>query len=219
MLILDLNRKERDLVNTFIKEEEKMVFEKDMLFATLETSVRKIKLKTKEELLVADTVGFVSNLPHNLVKAFRSTLEEACEADLLLHIIDRSNPEYQMQIEVTEQTLREIGADHIPVLYVYNKIDQCEEFNDVSQESENQVFVSAKTGLGMEQFIEKMRSKVMSDHSRLHLRIPYQKGELIAKVRGTTHVVSEQYRDDYIEYEIECNTQMLSILKPYVVVS
>lgn len=207
------------LVNTFIKEEDKKVFEKDMLFATLETSVRKIKLKTKEELLVSDTVGFVSNLPHNLVKAFRSTLEEACEADLLLHIIDRSNPEYQMQIEVTEQTLREIGADHIPVLYVYNKMDQCEEFNDFSQESENQVFVSAKTGLGMEQFIEKIRSKVMSNHSRLHLRIPYQKGELIAKVRGTTHVVSEQYRDDYIEYEIECNTQMLSFLKPYVVVS
>ncbi len=111
------------LVDIFKNSEEKKVFEKNMLFATLETSVRNIILANNKEFLLSDTVGFVSNLPHDLVKAFRSTLEEACEADVLLHVIDISNPSYKNHIKVTEDTLKQIGADGIPMIHVYNKID------------------------------------------------------------------------------------------------
>ena len=103
--------------------DSKKVLEKDMLFATLDTSVRRIDAPGHLPFLLSDTVGFISDLPHSLVKAFRSTLEEVCQADLLLEIIDFSDPDCQSQVEVTARTLQEIGAGHIPLLYVYNKCD------------------------------------------------------------------------------------------------
>jgi len=114
------------LVEKFINDEDKKVFEKNMLFATLETYVRNIKLDNNKSFLLSDTVGFVGDLPHSLVKAFRSTLEEVCDADLLLHVIDISNPNYENHINVTNETLNQIGADNIPVIYVYNKVDLME---------------------------------------------------------------------------------------------
>ena len=107
--------------------QEKKVLEKDMLFATLDTSVRKIEAPGHMPFLLSDTVGFISDLPHSLVKAFRSTLEEVCQADLLLEVIDFSDPECQDQVEVTGRTLQEIGAGTIPILHVYNKCDLAEE--------------------------------------------------------------------------------------------
>ena len=104
-------------------ENKKQVFEADMLFATLDTSVRRIDAPGHIPFLLSDTVGFVSDLPHSLVKAFRSTLDEVCCADLLLEVVDFSDPDYRKQIEVTAKTLSEIGAGHIPVVYLYNKTD------------------------------------------------------------------------------------------------
>lgn len=103
--------------------EEKKVMEKDMLFATLDTTVRKIMPADHHAFLLSDTVGFIHKLPHNLVEAFHSTLEEAKEADLLLQVVDYSDPHYKEQIAVTNQTLRELEVDGIPMLYVYNKAD------------------------------------------------------------------------------------------------
>ena len=105
------------------EENRKQVFEADMLFATLDTSVRRIDAPGHIPFLLSDTVGFVSDLPHSLVKAFRSTLDEVCCADLLLEVVDFSDPDYGKQIEVTAKTLSEIGAGHIPVVYLYNKTD------------------------------------------------------------------------------------------------
>ena len=105
------------------EENSKQVFEADMLFATLDTSVRRIDAPGHIPFLLSDTVGFVSDLPHSLVKAFRSTLDEVCCADLLLEVVDFSDPDYRKQIEVTAKTLSEIGAGHIPVVYLYNKTD------------------------------------------------------------------------------------------------
>ncbi|QHQ63483.1 GTPase HflX [Anaerocolumna sedimenticola] len=109
---------------------EKKVFEKDMLFATLETSVRNITLPDNKNFLLTDTVGFISKLPHHLVKAFRSTLEEVAEADLLIHVIDYSNPNYKEQMKVTQETLKELGADQIPVIYAFNKVDLAKGYQD-----------------------------------------------------------------------------------------
>ena len=109
------------MIDRFVKDEEKKVFEEDMLFATLETSVRKIELDDNRKFLLSDTVGFISELPHDLVKAFRSTLEEIKNADLLLEVIDYSDPDFAEHIEVTKETLEKIGASDIPIIYVYNK--------------------------------------------------------------------------------------------------
>ena len=105
---------------------EKKVMEKDMLFATLDTTVRKIVPEEHHPFLLSDTVGFIHKLPHNLVEAFRSTLEEAREADILLQVVDYSDPHYREQIAVTNETLQKLGADGIPMLYVYNKADVVE---------------------------------------------------------------------------------------------
>jgi len=114
------------IMNQLISEDEsKKVFEKDMLFATLATSVRKLYLPNNREVLLSDTVGFIEKLPHSLVNSFKTTLEEAIEADLLLHVVDYSNPHYHQQIKVTNQTLKEIGvSDQTPMIYVYNKADE-----------------------------------------------------------------------------------------------
>ena len=103
--------------------EHKLVLQKDMLFATLETTIRKITPPNKSPFYLSDTVGFIDKLPHNLVDAFRSTLEEACEADLLLQVVDVSDPYYKDQMRVTNETLAELGAGHIPQIIVYNKAD------------------------------------------------------------------------------------------------
>ena len=128
-------------------ENAKQVFEEDMLFATLDTSVRKVKLEDKKEFILTDTVGFVSKLPHHLVKAFRSTLEEARDADLLLHVVDVSNPEHGYMMEVTNETLHDVGVENVATLNVYNKADLADiPYPEVRDDS---VWISAKEGKGL----------------------------------------------------------------------
>ena len=136
---------------------EKHVFEKDMLFATLETSVRRVTTSMNRTFLLTDTVGFINKLPHHLVKAFRSTLEEVVEADLLVHVVDYSNPHYEEQIVLTNEILAEIGVEDIPVIYVYNKTDLVEEVQEDSDE--NHIYISAKNNRGMEEFTRAIAGK------------------------------------------------------------
>jgi GTP-binding protein HflX len=140
------------LVEFSQKPDSKKVFVKDMLFATLETSVRNIELPDNRSFLLSDTVGFVSKLPHGLVDAFRSTLDEVKEADLLLHVVDASDPEAERQVRVTEETLRQIGAGDIPVIYVYNKAD----LTDMSFPAVkgNVIYISAKERIGISELTE-----------------------------------------------------------------
>ena len=119
------------LLNELIKthkdyDVEKEVMAKDMLFATLDVTLRKALLPNKKEFLVVDTVGFVSKLPHDLVEAFKATLEEVQYADLILHVIDATNSNYELQKSTTEKVLKELGADTKPTILVYNKIDRLE---------------------------------------------------------------------------------------------
>ena len=115
------------IVDRYVRDEERKVFEADMLFATLDTTVRRVDISKNKSFLLSDTVGFVNKLPTGLVEAFKSTLEEIKEADLILHVVDRSDPMYAEQMETTERTLRELGAGHIPEIIVYNKMDALEE--------------------------------------------------------------------------------------------
>lgn len=143
----------------------KQVFEKDMLFATLDTSVRRIQIPEHKSFLLSDTVGFISSLPHTLVRAFQSTLDEVRYASLLLEVVDFSDPDYENEIQVTRKTLREIGADDIPLLIVYNKADRVagtEEHPDLTlpQVYPDHIYMSAVTGEGYEELLSMIDAAV-----------------------------------------------------------
>ncbi len=170
----------------------KQVFEKDMLFATLDTSVRKIKAQGHHAFLLSDTVGFISDLPHSLVKAFRSTLDEVRFADLLLEIVDVSDPDYERQISVTAHTLEEIGAGTVPVIYVLNKADRLE---DVSLPKINgeRIWMSAKTGEGLDELLSMIDEAIAADWKEEEMVVPYRKGALL-------HELGEKYPIEKLEY-------------------
>lgn len=201
------------LVEKFINKEDKKVFEKNMLFATLETYVRNIKLHNNKSFLLYDTVGFVGDLPHNLVKAFRSTLEEVCDADLLVHIIDISNPNYKNQIDVTNETLSQIGADNIPMIYVYNKIDLI----DLDKLDNNKILISAKRDIGIDRLIESICEKVFEDYIRFKLKIPYSEGKMISNIMENATILDSKYIEDGIIFNIECSKKEYVKYKQYII--
>ena len=201
------------LVEKFINKEDKKVFEKNMLFATLETYVRNIKLHNNKSFLLYDTVGFVGDLPHNLVKAFRSTLEEVCDADLLVHIIDISNPNYKNQIDVTNETLSQIGADNIPMIYVYNKIDLI----DLDKLDNNKILISAKRDIGIDRLIESICEKVFEDYIRFKLKIPYSEGKMISNIMENATILDSEYIEDGVIFNIECSEKEYVKYKQYII--
>lgn len=144
------------------------VYAKDELFATVDSTVRKVVLENIPFLL-SDTVGFIRKLPHGLIESFKSTLAEVLEADVLLHVVDISNPAFHDHVEVVNQTLKEIGASEIPVLKVYNKIDRVEDMGEVHlpESTADCVFISATK----KQNIEEMRSEILSKVKECHLKI------------------------------------------------
>lgn len=155
------------MVERFVGDEEKKVLEKDMLFATLDTTIRRINTGNNQDFLLTDTVGFIHKLPHGLVKAFRSTLEEIKGADLLLQVVDVSDPGYQEQMETTRETLRELGAGDIPMLIVFNKADRLTDTANTTKKTQNQ----------MEQNQELQDQNPQNQMLQLH-RTPDQEKEL-----------------------------------------
>ena len=148
------------------------VLEEDQLFATLNTSVRNVRWGLQHFLLY-DTVGFVSDLPHELIESFRSTLQSVREADLLIHIIDISDPQYEEKTRICEQTLEEIGAEGIPVLRIYNKADRLKEETDCTP------LISCRTGEGMEQVLQMIVDALYPEETTFECFIPYSKGDLL----------------------------------------
>lgn len=189
--------------------EEKLVLEKDMLFATLETSVRKVLTEDNKSFLLTDTVGFISRLPHHLIKAFRSTLEEVLMADLLLQVIDVSDKEHAREAEVTRKTLEELGAGNIPVLYVYNKIDKLteEEYNSIRNtcKEENSIFLSAKSEEDLKRLIEVIAERLFKENVTINLRINYSDSKWVAYLKENTSVSSLNYAEDGIYITTNCS--------------
>ncbi|MDF9482929.1 GTPase HflX [Bacillus cereus] len=184
--------------------EEKQVFEKDMLFATLETSVRNIDLPDNKSFLLTDTVGFVSKLPHHLVKAFRSTLEEVAEADLLIHVVDYANPNYEQLIDITNETLKKIGVENIPTIYAYNKSDMVDV--EIPKVQEDRVYLSAKKHVGIEELVEMIRSHIYKEYTKCEMLIPYDQGQVVSYFNNHAHVLSTSYENEGTKLEVECKT-------------
>ena len=190
------------LIEMFHPNAEKQVLEKDMLFATLETSVRNIPLPDKKEFLLTDTVGFVSRLPHHLVRAFRSTLEEVVEADLLIHVVDFSNPDHEQQMDITEQTLNEIGIKGIPTIFAYNKADLTD--LEIPRVNRNSVYMSAKTKAGLEELIEQIREQIFTDYIRCEMLIPFDQGQLVSFFNENGHITDTEYEESGYRIKLEC---------------
>lgn len=204
------------MVDVYVKDETKKVLEEDMLFATLETTVRKIETGDNRDFLLSDTVGFIHKLPHGLVKAFRSTLEEVKNADLLLHVVDYSDEHFKQQMQVTEETLRELGAAEIPVIYIFNKAEKKEKLEELPRvQGENKIYMSAKSGAGLKELTNLILERVYAGHVRTEFLFPFDKGGIASYFMEHTSVQEQEYtgegtriatlcsladRDKYAEY-------------------
>lgn len=168
------------------QKEEKQVLQKDMLFATLDTAVRKIIIGDHRDFLLSDTVGFVSDLPHTLVEAFHSTLEEITYADLLIQVIDASSDNYEMQMQTTSETLKSIDAAHIPMLTIYNKCDHS--IYDHPQIFHDKAYISALNDEEIKCLISMIQDALYPNHKWLELYIPYENSSLFSYLLQITQV-------------------------------
>lgn len=192
------------LLNTLLDyssvENDKKVFAEDMLFATLETTTRLVVIDNHKKFLVTDTVGFVSKLPHALVKAFRSTLEEVTEADLILHVIDLANKDYEVQKQVTEKVLQEIGVKDIPIINVYNKIDQLEHVS-----LEDGIFISAKQKLNIADLLNEIEKHLFKTQKTVRMVIPFDQGNVYSILKQEGNILKTEYLADGIHVLVELN--------------
>lgn len=169
------------------------VLAEDKLFATLDPVVRRVMLPNGTECLLSDTVGFINKLPHELVQAFHSTLEEVHDADLILHVVDSACPHYDIQMRVVEQVLTELGAGNTPLIEVYNKADR---EDAAPRKRDGAVTISAKTGLGIETLLDKVETALNRTQTRVELVIPYDKFDAMNTVREIGTILSESYEAD-----------------------
>ncbi|MDO4481418.1 MAG: GTPase HflX [Bacillota bacterium] len=199
------------------EKEEKSVFAKDMLFATLDTALRNIKADTDKEFLLIDTVGFVSNLPHTLVNAFRSTLEEILYADLILHVVDSSYEDYFFNMNVTDHVVNEIGAEDIKKLYVFNKIDKVENYEDVLPGGPDCLYISAKKGLNLDKLMDRICKELFSDRITAELLIPYDKGQISSYLCEKCKVLKMDYKNEGTYFEVELSKADYGRYKEYLI--
>lgn len=197
------------------QEDNKQVLEKNMLFATLDTSVRNIELPDKKTFLLTDTVGFVSKLPHHLVKAFRSTLEEAREADLLLHVVDVSNEQYRFMMDVTNKTLNEVDVEGIPTIYVYNKSDIANvKYPLVSGDN---IWISAQEDSGLDELIEMIKQHIFSHYVECEMMIPFDRGDVVSYLNANAQVKETEYEEHGTRLVVELKESDMKKYENFVI--
>ena len=175
------------------------ILAEDKLFATLDPTTRNYRLPDGQEILLTDTVGFIRKLPHNLVEAFKSTLEEAKYCDIILHVVDCSNPQMDVQMHVVYDTLRELGVEDKEYITLFNKVDKVEGnpvFRDF--QSDYQLKISAKTGQGLSELSELLGTILRSRKVYLEQLYPYSEAGMIQRIRKYGELLSEEYREDGI---------------------
>lgn len=193
------------------------VFAEDKLFATLDPTSRSITLEDNRNILLVDTVGFIRKLPHNLVEAFKSTLEEAVIADILIHVIDASNPESDNQCRVVESVLNEIEALPKPIIGVYNKCDKLDGEVLVVNSYDANVCISAATGYGIDKLINIIGEIAPGKKQRVKLCIPYNLGSLVSELHQNQKVLSESYSEDGTIIELLCDNLIYERIRDYVI--
>ncbi len=170
----------------------------DRLFDTLDTTTRRLRIDETQEVLLSDTVGFIRKLPTHLIEAFKATLEELSYADVLIHVIDISNPEWEEQARVVDELVRQLGAESTPCIRVFNK---CDAYIGILPHGDDIVCMSARSGEGAAALVQKLSDMLSKGKRRVTLRIPYSMGSLIDTLNREAAVLSIEYTDEGIEAE------------------
>ncbi len=192
------------------------ILAEDKLFATLDPTTRKFELPCGEEILLTDTVGFIRNLPHHLIRAFRSTLDEVCYADAILVVVDASDPESDAQIAVTRSLIDELGASDKPVIFAYNKCDLGIACHPATPTADN-VFISAKTGEGTEELVQKLEALATAGKKICVFHFPPHKLGLINQLYASATVMDVEYLDDGARVTAVCDKKSAGKLAEYLV--
>lgn len=194
----------------------KQVFEKDMLFATLNTTVRQLTLPDKHQFLLSDTVGFVSKLPHNLIEAFKSTLSEAANADLLLNIVDISDENYQDMIHTTQETLAQIGVSGRPMITVFNKADKAGlPFPEIT--GDNTITISALDTTSQDVLIDLIKKHIFKNDVVVKLHIPFTQGNIQAKLAANHTFISENFDESGTIIEVTLSPDEAHLYAPFII--
>jgi GTP-binding protein HflX len=204
------------LLNALTKAD---VFVEDKLFATLDTTTRKFVLPNRQEILLIDTVGFIRKIPHTLVAAFKSTLEEAVHTDILLHLIDVSNPMAELQAEATMHVLKELKADERPIVTVLNKIDAIQHSGILQRfrmKYPKTVPISALTGEGFDYLMELMVQEIGALRKTYRLRVPQSHYSLVSELMREGKVIQCDYEDNDILLHVEIPGRLESKVKPFI---
>ncbi len=199
------------------------VLSSSRMFATLDPTIRAVELPSKRKVLLSDTVGFIRNLPHTLVSAFRATLEEVQRASLILHVSDASSRLSAEQDAQVEIVLKELEAEKKPRLRVMNKVDLLDEevakslLADSARESSQTVYVSAVEGTGLETLLERIDKMIEEDPvSRVHLRVPQKEGKTLAMLEAKARIYSRKYKDGSVELEVDAPASVVRRAKEFV---
>lgn len=200
--------------------QKEKVFEADMLFATLDVTTRAIKLKNKGIITLTDTVGFVRKLPHDLVEAFKSTLEEVVYSDLLCHVVDASSDSAISEIIAVETVLKEIGATDKKMILVLNKVDKAtpEQIEEIRKDAklEQIIEISAKEGLNLDELLTIIEENLPYNMQKVKLLVPYDKGQLVSMIHNNCRVIEEEYRENGTYLEAEVTDEFYNKTKEYI---
>ena len=195
------------------------VLESAQMFATLDPTLRSVTLPSKRQVLLSDTVGFIRNLPHTLVSAFRATLEEVQRASLLLHVADVTSPTAAEQEKQVEDVLRELESQDKPRLYVMNKVDLLPQPKRESLiDTGSVIHVSAAKGIGLDHLLEQIDARITEDPlQHVHLRVPQAEGKALATLDAQARVYSRDYHDGCVDLDVQAPESVLRRMKPFIV--
>ena len=191
----------------------------DKLFATLDTTTRKIELSSGTEYLFTDTVGFIQKLPHNLVKAFRATLEETKYADVLVHVVDSSNPSREEQMNIVYKTLKDLDCLNKPIITAYNKIDKPDVLKPLPKDdfAMYTLEISAFTGDGIQNLLTTIEDVIKSFKKSIKILIPYDKSSFISMIHGKCEIVKNENKDEGMFFEIYADEEMENRLQQFII--
>ena len=201
-----------ELLNVFSEEaSKKQVFEKNMLFATLDTSVRRIDLKDDLSFILSDTVGFISKLPHNLIESFKATLQEAKDADLIINVVDASDHNMVQMIKTTQKVLDELKITNVPMITAYNKADLTD--RNYPQIEGNDILYSAKDPESIKQLADLIVKKVFDNYEKVNLVLPLSDGKNLAYLHEYGQILNEDFKDDGVHVTVRLSPKDLEKFK------
>ena len=203
------------LLKEFSKHSNKQVFVKNMLFATLDTNVRRIDLENNFSFILSDTVGFISKLPHNLIESFKATLQEVKDADLLINVVDATDPNMIQMIRTTQNVLNEIGVKNTPMITAYNKADKSE--RNYPQIEGNGILYSAFDTKSIETLADLITKRIFSNYKKINLLLPLSAGKILSYLHENAQVLKESYQNDGVHIAVRLSPREQAQFAGYIV--